>query len=162
MSEHTRDPSVDPPPDGRAPAGWVPEQNRWRHDTLRRATCHGVKLFNDGAYHAAHDCFEDEWYNYGNGTTESAFAHGMVQVSAGAYKYHERDNVGGMRSLFETATQYLRGTPVDFYGVDVLAVRTALENARTDSSVLDGWYLTLDGREPMATEVDYAYAAGLD
>ncbi|OYR85838.1 hypothetical protein DJ84_01570, partial [Halorubrum ezzemoulense] len=141
MDDHTRDPGVAPPlgdptgwhagdrpdssaagdeggssggpPDPRAVGGY------WEHATLRRATEHGVRLFNDGAYHESHDCFEDEWYNYGRGTVESAFLHGMVQVAAGAYKRVDFESDAGMRSLFETALQYLDGVPNDFYGVDV-------------------------------------------
>jgi hypothetical protein len=56
VDDHTRDPSVAPPPGTRAPTGWDPERRRWEHATLRRATEHGVRLFNDGAYH---DCFEN-------------------------------------------------------------------------------------------------------
>ncbi|MFW6000614.1 MAG: DUF309 domain-containing protein, partial [Halorubrum sp.] len=120
MDDHTRDPGVAPPlgnptgwhagdgaPDssaageGDASAGG-PDDARavggyWEHATLRRATEHGVRLFNDGAYHESHDCFEGEWYNYGSGTVESAFLHGMVQVAAGAYKRVDFENDDGMR-----------------------------------------------------------------
>lgn len=162
MDEHTRDPSVGPPADGEQPTGWRPDEGRWEHDTLRRATRHGIRLFNDGAYHDAHDCFEAEWYNYGNGTLESAFAHGMVQVAAGAYKHHDFDDDDGMRSLFETALQYLRGVPADFYGVDVLDVRTTLTNAIADPEYLDGWQIRLDGGCPTADDRDYVYVEGLE
>ena len=61
MDDHTRDPSVAPPPGTRAPTGWDPECRRWEHTTRRRATEHGVRLFNDGAFHEAHGCFENVW-----------------------------------------------------------------------------------------------------
>ena len=162
MDDHTRDPSVGPPAGETQPTGWLPEAGRWEHDTLRRATRHGIRLFNAGAYHESHDCFEDEWYNYGNGTLESAFAHGMVQVAAGAYKHHDFEDSDGMRSLFETALQYLRGVPADFYGVDVLDVRTTLTNAVADPEHLEGWQIRLDGECPVADDRDYAYAEGLE
>lgn len=161
MDEHTRDPSVDGPRQG-TPTGWLPHADRWEHDTLRRATRHGVRLYNDGAYHESHDCFELEWYNYGNGSTESAFLHGMVQVAAGAYKHFDFNDPDGMRSLFHTALQYLHGTPTDYYGVDVLGVRVALTNAIDDPSFLKAWKITLDGTQPRATAEDYDYAAALD
>jgi predicted metal-dependent hydrolase len=157
MDEHTRDPSVDPPPGDRTPTGWDAAAGRWEHATLRRAVDHGVRLFNDGEYHGAHDCFEAEWYNYGSGTTESAFLHGMVQVAAGAHKRQDLDDVAGMASLFETALQYLHGVPRDFYGVDVLAVRTTVTNAIEEPATLTGWRLTLDGETPGARTADYAY-----
>ena len=143
MDEHTRDPTVDAPRGD--PTGWLAERGVWEHATLRRATIHGVRLFNVGEYHAAHDCFEDEWYNYGRGTTESAYLHGMVQVAAGVYKRVDFESVPGMRSLFETALQYLRNVPHDFYGVDVLDVRTVLTNALGEPTVVDGWHIRLDG-----------------
>jgi predicted metal-dependent hydrolase len=176
MDDHTRDDSVAPPPHG-APTGWHPTEDRWEHDTLRRATVHGVRLFNAGEYHDSHDCFEDEWYNYGRGSTESKFLHGMVQVAAGAYKHVDfedsearsasgsRTQSGdndGMRSLFRTALQYFQGVPNDFYGVDLLDVHTVVTNALTDPGVLSGWQVTLDDRRPEATEADFAYAASLE
>jgi hypothetical protein len=148
---------------------------------------HGVRLYNAGDYHEAHDCFEDEWYNYGAGSTESAFLHGMVQVAAGAYKHFEFEPVddggsggdrraaaagdgdrgatgddAGMRSLFRTALQYLHGVPEDYYGVDVADVRRTLEAALEEPATLDGWRITLDGERPLADAVDRRFAGGLE
>jgi predicted metal-dependent hydrolase len=164
MTDHTRDDTVGPPTAGE-PAGWDPTQaasNGWEHGTLRRATVHGVRLYNSGDYHEAHDCFEGEWYNYGSGTTESAFLHGMVQVAAGAYKHYDFENDDGMRSLFRTALQYLRGVPDDYYGVDVAEVRGTLDAALSDPTALDGWRIELDGTRPEAGRVDRQYAEKLD
>ena len=160
MDEHTRDPTVDAPRDD--PTGWLDDAGVWEHATLRRATIHGVRLFNAGEYHAAHDCFEDEWYNYGRGTTESAYLHGMVQVAAGVYKRVDFESDAGMRSLFRTALQYLRNVPHDFYGVDVLDVRTVLTNALQEPAVVDGWRIRLDGRTPVAREAEQVYLDQLE
>lgn len=160
MDEHTRDDSVGPPVG--SPTGWDPDGEQWEHATLRRAVVHGVALYNDGAFHESHDCFEDEWYNYGSGTTESAFLHGMVQVAAGAYKHYDFENDEGMASLFETALQYLRDVPNDYYGVDLLDVRTAVTNAIGDPDALDGWRIRLDERRPAANSTNYAYASELE
>ncbi len=160
MDDHTRDPTVEPPAGN--PTGWDPSAGRWEHATLRRATDSGVRLFNDSAYHESHDCFEAEWYNYGAGTTESKFCHGMVQVAAGAYKHVDFENDDGMRSLFETALQYLHGVPNDYYGVDVLAVRTALTNALEEPASIDGWRIRLDDERPAARAVEYEYADSLE
>jgi predicted metal-dependent hydrolase len=86
----------------------------------------------------------------------------MVQVAAGAYKHFDFENNDGMRSLFETALQYLHGVPDDYYGVDVLNVRTTLTNALEDATALDGWTITLDGSQPTAGNVDYEYAKRLE
>jgi predicted metal-dependent hydrolase len=164
MTDHTEDDAVAPPRRGE-PTGWNPSRpasNGWEHGTLRRAVVHGVRLYNSGEYHESHDCFEDEWFNYGSGTTESAFLHGMVQVAAGAYKHFDFENDDGMRSLFRTALQYLHGVPEDYYGVDVTGVRTTLGDALDDPTVLEGWRIELDGATPEAMAVDFEYAEGLD
>ena len=159
MDDHTRDPSVGPPRGD--PTGWRAD-GHWEHATLRRATEHGVRLYNAGEYHESHDSFEAEWYEYGRGTTESKFLHGMVQVAAGAYKHFDFEDDAGMRSLFRTALQYFQGVPRDFYGVDVLDVRTTLSNALSDPTELHGWQIRFDGRYPEAREVDLEYAERLE
>jgi len=163
MDDHTRDPSV-PPPLGN-PTGWVRNPSGrggyWEHATLRRAVGHGVRLFNDGAYHEAHDCFEHEWYNYGAGTTESAFLHGMVQVAAGALKHHTGDD-GGMDALFETAFEYLAGVPPDYYGVDVVEVREQIDAARANPPAIEEWSIALDDERPTAREDDYAHVEAIE
>ena len=160
MDDHTDAEGVDPPAE--SVPGWLVDEHAWEHATLRRATVHGVQLYNSGAFHESHDCFESEWYNYGSGTTESAFAHGMVQLAAGAYKHFDFENDDGMTSLFETALEYLRVPPANFYGVDILDVRTTMTNALADPSVLDGWQITLDGGQPCAEEPSYEYADSLE
>lgn len=161
MDEHTRDETIGPPA-RETPTGWNAGRECWDHGTLRRAVVHGVRLFNAGEYHESHDCFEAEWYNYGQGTTESAFLHGMVQVAAAAYKHVDFEDDDGMRSLARTALGYLRDVPGDFYGVDILDVRTALTNARREPAVLGEFQILLDGTCPDARPVDYEYAAGLE
>jgi predicted metal-dependent hydrolase len=164
VDEHTTDPSIPPPTSG-TPTGWDADRgpsNGWEHGTLRRAVIHGVRLYNSGAFHEAHDCFEAEWYNYGHGSTESAFLHGMVQVAAGAYKHFDFEDDAGMRSLFETALQYLHDVPRDYYGVDVLDVRTTLTNALEDPTVLEDWQIALDGEHPEARPEDYEYTESLE
>ncbi|MFB6281302.1 MAG: DUF309 domain-containing protein, partial [Haloferacaceae archaeon] len=58
MDDHTRTPDVAPPPRDRSPSGWSAERGRWEHGTLRRAVVCGVRLYNAGAFHESHDCFE--------------------------------------------------------------------------------------------------------
>jgi len=81
----------------------------------------------------------------------------MVQVAAGAYKHYDFENDDGMVSLFETALQYFYDIPNDFYGVDLLDVRSTLTNAIADPSALHGWNVTLDGEEPRASKADFEY-----
>jgi predicted metal-dependent hydrolase len=86
----------------------------------------------------------------------------MVQVAAGAYKRVDAGNVDGMRSLFETALEYLHGVPDDFYGVDLDEVRTTLRAALDDPTAIDGWAIPLDGARPEAYPADYEYAERID
>jgi hypothetical protein len=86
----------------------------------------------------------------------------MVQVAAGAYKHFDFEDDDGMRSLFDTALQYFHGVPNDFYGVDLLDVRTTLTNALTEPTVLEGWRVRLDGSTPEARPEDHAFAEGLE
>jgi hypothetical protein len=160
MNDHTRDASVAPPLGN--PTGWRTDERVWEHATLRKATRHGIRLFNAGEFHESHDCFEIEWYNYGSGTQESAFLHGMVQVAAGAYKHFDFEDDAGMRSLFETALQYLTGIPRDFYGVDVDDVRQTIDAALSDPTVLHGWKIEIDGQCPEADDSDFRYVETLD
>jgi formylglycine-generating enzyme required for sulfatase activity len=60
MDDHTRDPSVGSPSQG-TPTGWLPAEERWKHDTLRHMTVHGGRLYNAGGYHGSHDCFGNVW-----------------------------------------------------------------------------------------------------
>ena len=161
MDDHTRDPTVQPPPAGQDPPGWMAAEGRWAHDTLRQATIHGVRLANAGEYHEAHDCFEDEWFNYGNGTMEKSFLQGMTQVAAGAYKYTGFDNSAGLRKLFDSAHGYLEGIPDQFYGVAVAALRDDIEAIRYNPQQVESLQIALDGRYPTAREEDLGYAASL-
>lgn len=164
MDDHTTDYNVSPPLSGN-PTGWNRdriESNGWEHGSLRRAVVHGVRLYNSGAYHESHDCFEAEWYNYGQGTTESRFLHGMVQVAAGAYKHFDFESDAGMRSLFETSLQYLQGVPDDYYGVDLLDIRAVMSESIDEPETLQGWKISLDGEEQAATDVDFQYAENLE
>ena len=86
----------------------------------------------------------------------------MVQVAAGAYKHSDFEDDEGMRSLFETALQYLRNVPHDYYGVDLLDVRTTMTNALSDPTVLDGWQIRLDGHHSTAKPADYEHAESLE
>mgnify|MGYP002152244783 FL=1 len=151
---HTVDPEVAPPLAGR-PTGWDPDRGRsngWEHGTLRAVVLEGAGLFNTGAYHAAHDCFEAEWFNYGAGSTESAFCHGMVQVGAAAYKWAAHGDPDGTRSLCSTALEYLAGVPTDFYGLDVPAVRAMLLEACAEPAVITAGRLRVDARIPQLME----------
>ncbi|GGL62995.1 DUF309 domain-containing protein [Halocalculus aciditolerans] len=158
MDEHTRDPGVAPPLG--TPAGWRPIRREWEHATLRRATEHAVRLHNDAAYLDAYDCVKYEWYNYGDGTRESKFCHGLQQAIAARHK-HDVDVPEGARSLARTARKYLQDTPADFYGLDVGGLRDTLAEVESEPDAFDGFRLVLDGEPVTAYPADYAFADDL-
>lgn len=149
------------PPDSGDPSGWLDGTGQWEHPTLRRAVVHGVRLYNGGEHHESADCFEHEWYNYGSGTVESRFLHGMVQLAAGAYKHFYFENDDGMVRLFETSLTYLRGVPDDFYGVDVSAVRKLLRDALDNPTALEDGRIRLDGAYPATRRVDREFVESI-
>jgi hypothetical protein len=57
---------------------------------------------------------------------------------------------------------YFVGVPNDFYGVDLLDVRTRLTHALSDPTALHGWRIRLDGHTSEATELDFEYAESLE
>ncbi|MFB6167663.1 MAG: DUF309 domain-containing protein, partial [Haloferacaceae archaeon] len=84
------------------------------------------------------------------------------QVAAGAYKHFDFEDDDGMCNLFQTALEYLRGVPSDYYGVDLDDVRTTLTDALEDPTVLEGWQIELDGERPEARPEDFEHAESLE
>ncbi|WP_349254411.1 hypothetical protein [Halorientalis sp.] len=48
--------------------------------------------------------------------------------------------------------------PKEYYGVDLLDVRTVLTNGLTDPTAIEGWQVYLDDRRPEVTKPDFSYA----
>ena len=55
------DPSVAPPPGTHTATGWTPKRQRREHATLRRATTHGVRPFDDGGFYGTHGYVGSGW-----------------------------------------------------------------------------------------------------
>ncbi len=59
-------------------------------------------------------------------------------------------------------TAVLPGRPNDYYGVDLLDVRTTVTNALSDPSALHGWQIRLDGEYPTCRPEDIEFAESLE
>ncbi|MFB6185056.1 MAG: DUF309 domain-containing protein [Haloarculaceae archaeon] len=113
----------------------------------------GVAIFDEGAYHAAHDAWEDRWLDLEAGTDDERLLHGLIQYTA-AVHHATNSNWSGAVGLAESAGDYLAGLPADYRGVNVAAVRSYLaalaadperiERARPLALTVDGAALTFD------------------
>lgn len=122
----------------------------------------GIAIYNAGEHHAAHDAWEAHWLNLESGTDDERFLHGLIQFTAAIYHARNR-NWAGATGLAESAQAYLSDLSPVYRGVDVLAVRTALEKLETDPESIErrrppkltyeGTELTLDGLDFEETSV---------
>lgn len=96
-------------------------------DAVLRA---GVAIYNAGYYHAAHDAWEDEWLDCGDGDDERLL-HGLIQFTAAVH--HARNgNWAGAVGLCESASEYLQGLPAEYRGGNVDTVRSYLDALGSD------------------------------
>jgi len=63
---------------------------------------------------------------------------------------------------FSTARAVTTVSPRAIPAVDVVDIRSTLDRALADPTVLHDWQITLDGRRPEATARDREYADRLD
>ena len=121
----------------------------------------GIAVFNAGAFHAAHDAWEDRWLELDTGTDDERFLHGLIQYTAAVYHAHNR-NWGGATGLAGSAGEYLSGLPGEFRGVNVGPIREYLSVLAADPEVIErrrAPSLTHGGRAVAATDLDFEATA---
>lgn len=121
----------------------------------------GMAVFNAGAFHAAHDAWEDRWLELESGTDDERFLHGLIQYTAAVYHAYNR-NWGGATGLAGSAGEYLSGLPGEFRGVNVGPIRWYLSVLAADPEVIErrrAPSLTLDGSAVTATDLDFEATA---
>ena len=121
----------------------------------------GMAVFNAGAFHAAHDAWEDRWLELESGTDDERFLHGLIQYTAAVYHAYNR-NWGGATGLAGSAGEYLSGLPGGFRGVNVGPIRGYLSVLAADPEVIErrrAPSLTLDGSAVTATDLDFEATA---
>lgn len=76
----------------------------------------GVRLFNEGDYFLAHECWEDLW-SQSQGPARR-FYQGLIQAAVGLCHFHN-GNLAGAVKLYHSARDYMAGCPTPFLGLDV-------------------------------------------
>ena len=96
----------------------------------------GIAVFNAGAFHAAHDAWEDRWLELESGTDDERFLPGLIQYTAAVHHAHHR-NWGGATGVAGSAGEYLSGLPGEYRGVNVGTIREYLSALAADPEVIE-------------------------
>lgn len=96
----------------------------------------GVAIFNAGAYHAAHDAWEEPWLALERGTDDERFFHGLIQYTA-AIHHATESNVEGATGLADSAREYLASVPGTYRAVALVPVRHVLAALAVDPTVVE-------------------------
>lgn len=92
-------------------------------ETFRR----GINLFNLADFFDAHEVWEDVWRAAPDG--EKKFLQGLIQIAVGLHHYSTGNHLGA-QSLLARACRNLAPYPQDFGGIDLSALRRAVEDFR--------------------------------
>ena len=96
--------------------------DRARHDHF--LYLEGLRLFNDGAYYASHEVWEDLWLR--NRSEARPFLQGLIQLAA-ALHHQGRGNQVGMQALLVEARARLAAFAPRMLGVEVEAALGAID-----------------------------------
>lgn len=96
----------------------------------------GIAIFNAGAYHAAHDAWEEPWLALERGTNDERFFHGLIQYTA-AIHHATESNVDGATGLADSAREYLASLPGTYRAVDLVPVRHVLAALAVDPAIVE-------------------------
>lgn len=86
----------------------------------------GVRLFNDGSFHAAHEEFERVWLSTEG--PDSDFYKGLIQAAICLY-HLERGNLDGARGLYGGHRRLLAAYLPHHLGLDVAALLAGMQRA---------------------------------
>jgi predicted metal-dependent hydrolase len=86
----------------------------------------GVRLFNEGAYHAAHEEFERVWLSTEG--ADSDFYKGLIQAAI-CLHHLERGNLDGARGLYGGHRRLLAAYLPAHLGLDVAALLADMQRA---------------------------------
>lgn len=96
---------------------------------------YGIVLFNDADFFAAHDFFEDIWFECER--SEKLFFQGMVQISVGCY-HLICGNISGAKSQLQKGILKLKKYPDGFYHIHLKMLVQKLSELYTDADELSG------------------------
>ena len=120
----------------------------------------GVAIYNTGAFHAAHDAWEEYWLALDSGDDER-FLHGLIQFTA-AIHHATRRNWLGATGLAASAREYLADLPPAYREVNVGEVRKYLAALEADPECIERaspLSLTIAGRALALPGLDFAASA---
>jgi predicted metal-dependent hydrolase len=84
---------------------------------------HGIQLFNNAEFFAAHEALEDVWREAP--AEEKKFFQGLTQVAV-AFHHHSTGNHIGMKSVLRRAVGNLEKYPANSHGINLPALLAAL------------------------------------
>lgn len=84
----------------------------------------GARLFDEGAYHAAHEAFERCWL--ANESADADFYKGLIQACICLHHF-ERENLDGVRKLYQGHRRLLGAYLPAHRGVDVAGFLTEMQ-----------------------------------
>jgi len=96
----------------------------------------GVAIHNSGAYHEAHDAWEDYWLDLDAGTDDERFLHGLIQFTAAVHHAHAR-NWQGATGLATSGAEYLEGLGETYRGINVGEARASLRELGADPELVE-------------------------
>lgn len=85
----------------------------------------GIKLFNSGKYHEAHEEFEFCW-NQSLDEKEKKYFQGLVQCAA-ALHLLRKGNAFGANKVWNKAIDNLQGAPAQFQGIKISRLKLDLK-----------------------------------
>ncbi len=95
----------------------------------------GIRLFNEEAFFDAHEHLEGIWRE---ATGEPRmFLQGLIQVCAG-FHHLQNGNPAGAAALLGRGADKMRGYPGQYMGIDVAALITEVEAARSQVERMAG------------------------
>jgi len=147
---------AEPPSDGPTAGGESPDDR----PPLTPSLWAGAAIYNEGAYHEAHDAWEEYWLSLPDGDDERLL-HGLIQFTAAVHHAHER-NWEGATGLAGSGRGYLEGLPTDYRGVNVADIRAFLGRLTDDPELLERerpLRMTVDGRAVSYEDLSFPAAA---
>lgn len=106
----------------------IVESETQKDDAIR----FGVEYFNSERFWESHESFEGVWLSCQRGTVERDMIQGII-LAAAALVHSQKDEDNIALSILGRASQKLKDSPTECYGIDIDAIRT-----RVDSMIVSG------------------------
>jgi predicted metal-dependent hydrolase len=101
------------------PANQTMPQSQQLHQNVIK----GQQAFNQGAYYAAHEYFEDAWRETLDGSRE--FYRALIMLSGGYFRLTQ-DRPDAALKFFSSALKWMEGFPSVYKGINTAAIKATL------------------------------------